>query len=67
MRKVYVIKNIKTKKYATKVWKWTKDIFEADTFDQKWVDDEAVSAKNGDKELCLGKNERFIRVKMIEA
>jgi hypothetical protein len=67
MKKTYVIKNIITKKYVSQTGGWTKDIFCADQFDQQWVNQVEKSIREGEKEMSLCKNERFIEVKMIEA
>ncbi len=55
--KLYVVKNIKTNKYATRTG-WSKHISKARTLDYDWM----RASKNG-----LTDNEKIVEVKISEA
>lgn len=63
-RKIYVIKNKVTGKYYAGGFgsnvRWTKNLFNAETYSKSWVDDTISCIRAGDN--MLGKNDKFVQV-----
>ena len=67
-RKTYVIKNKVTGKYFASGYgshaRWTKNLFNAETYSKSWVDDTISCIRAGDN--MLGKNDEFVEVTIKE-
>lgn len=64
MEKVYVIKNIVTKKYISGCDRWTKDISKAELIDKDYVD-EILRYEKQNPGTYLGRNWRYVEVKIL--
>jgi hypothetical protein len=60
---IYVIKNVVTKKYVSKSWGWTKHLHKAEVYEEYYV----VRAQKNPEDWYLGRNEKYVAIKLIEA
>lgn len=65
-QKTFVLKNIKTGKYSTENWGWSKNIFKAELYDESWVNENKKLIAAGWGEMALGRNERWVEVTLKE-